>query len=80
MRKKLFKSNTKKLLLTLLAFCFISFFVGFISFVVKLPTEDEIPTLKQHQLDGGIVFTGGQFRLGTISLIIKNNFTYSHHK
>ncbi len=50
------------------------FLAGFISFVKNLPTEQDIPLLSQTKFDGIITYTGGQYRLGTASLIIKNGF------
>jgi len=47
---------------------------GFCSFVKNLPTKEQTPILKEIKFDGIVVFTGGQYRLGTTALIIKNGF------
>lgn len=52
----------------------IAFLAGFLVFVNKLPTENNTPVLSKTDFDGVITYTGGQYRLGTTSLIIKDGF------
>lgn len=67
----------KHVLISLGAICVLSIIallIGFFAFVKTLPTQKDVPLIEQTQIDGMIVFTGGQFRLGTTALIIKNGF------
>lgn len=73
-RKKLVKKLTLSAAAITFA-CFITYFlVGFVFFVKNLPTKYDIPVLETTKFDGIIAYTGGQYRLGTTSLIIKNGF------
>lgn len=72
------KRLARKILVSTLASIFILaviyFLAGFIFFVKNLPTEANIPKLNNTKFDGVIAYTGGQYRLGTTALIIKNGF------
>lgn len=71
------KSNKRRyifLISTAISFLVIFLLVNFILFVKDLPKQNSVPNLNQTSFDGIVVFTGGQFRLGTTSLIIKNGF------
>jgi len=73
-RKKL----TRKIMIscagTITALSALFFLVGFLLFVRNLPTESQVPVLESTKFDGVIAYTGGQYRLGTTALIIKNGF------
>lgn len=73
-RKKLIRKILNELIIIITISSVICFLAGFVLFVKNLPTEDDIPSLSTNDFDGVIAYTGGQYRLGTTSLIIKNGF------
>lgn len=81
MKKSLYlkNKNSTTYYIKILSVIFTVLLLGFISvdfflFTKNLPTKEETPILSKLQFDGIIAFTGGQFRLGTTSLIIQNGF------
>ncbi|HAG52562.1 MAG TPA: hypothetical protein DCL21_02130 [Alphaproteobacteria bacterium] len=73
-RKKLARKIMLSCFAGLAAFATMCFLVGFLFFVKNLPTEKQVPVLENTKFDGVIAYTGGQYRLGTTALIIKDGF------
>lgn len=73
-RKLLARKNLVSSIAAIIVILTIYFLAGFINFVKNLPTENSIPNLIETKFDGIIAYTGGQYRLGTTALIIKDGF------
>lgn len=73
-RKKLARKITICSVVFIAIIGLLCFLADFKSFVKNLPTENDIPKISQIKFDGLIAYTGGQYRLGTTALIIKNGF------
>lgn len=73
-RKQLARKITLSFLVILLSGLLVAFLAGFLVFVDNLPKEKNTPVLNNVSFDGIIAYTGGQYRLGTTALIIKDGF------